>query len=115
MKTRSDYFAPLQPHVFAILLALVGRERIAYDIKGQIMLDTSGLLKVGDGTFYPALARLIEKGWVEQVSTETRPRYRLTNAGETALRRELERLRDTVAVAKHRMTAHQFGVREQLF
>jgi DNA-binding PadR family transcriptional regulator len=115
MRTQYDRFAPLQSHVFAILIALVGRSRPAYDIKAQMKLDTAGLREVGDSTFYPALARLVERGWVEQTSESSRSLYYLTQAGETAARRELERLRDVVAVAKQRFVAHEFGVREHLY
>jgi transcriptional regulator len=60
-------------------------------------------LRVGQGSLYPALKRLEEKGWIdsEWKATEENRRakyYELTPSGDSALRKEEETWRDYVSL-----------------
>jgi DNA-binding PadR family transcriptional regulator len=56
------------------------------------------------GTLYGALARLDKAGWITPLPAEDRRRpYRITAAGETALRSQLETMRKVVATAAGRL------------
>ncbi len=95
-------------HVFHVLLALSEGERHGYGIMLDVARQTDNRLRLGTGTLYTALARLVDTGWIEesdrrpQDDDERRRYYRLTAAGREALRAESERLERAVAVARHR-------------
>jgi DNA-binding PadR family transcriptional regulator len=56
------------------------------------------------GTLYGALLRLESKGWIEALPAEERRRpYRLTPAGEAALREQLATLRRLVSAGQRRL------------
>ncbi|HEX7090110.1 MAG TPA: helix-turn-helix transcriptional regulator, partial [Longimicrobiales bacterium] len=48
-----------------ILKALTWGPRHGYDIARWIQLATDDVLQVGEGSLYPALHRLEERGWIE--------------------------------------------------
>ena len=91
---------PLTPAVFHILLALFGKERHGYDIMQQVKADSKDAVKMGPGTLYGSLDRMIEAGLVAKGSTQDPRRiyYRLTALGQTKLRAETERLSRAVLV-----------------
>ena len=61
--------------------------------------------KLEPGTLYAALARLERRGWIEALEAEDRRRpYRITAAGEVALREQLKTLHQIVSVGQHRLT-----------
>ncbi|HEX7050739.1 MAG TPA: PadR family transcriptional regulator, partial [Longimicrobiales bacterium] len=67
--------------------------RHGYDIARWIQLATDDVLQVGEGSLYPALHRLEERGWIEAswgVSENNRRAkyYELTAEGERQLRAE---------------------------
>ena len=64
-----------------------------YSVARWIQQLTDDVLRVGEGSLYPALHRLEERGWVEsewRLSENNRKAkfYRLTAAGRTQLRAE---------------------------
>src|SRR5205823_3909389 len=85
---------PLTPAVFHILLALYGRERHGYDIMHQVKEDSQGAVKMGPGTLYGSLDRMIEAGLVMKSDTRDPRRiyYKLTALGQTAMKSESNRL-----------------------
>jgi DNA-binding PadR family transcriptional regulator len=98
---------PLTPAVFHILLALYGRERHGYDIMQQVKDDSRGKVKMGPGTLYGSLDRMIAAGLVIE-SNKQDPRriyYRLTAPGQAALRAESERLSAVAAIARRQLRA----------
>ena len=98
---------PLTPAVFHILLALYGRERHGYDIMQQVKEDSRGHVKMGPGTLYGSIDRMIAAGLVI-VSNKQDPRriyYRLTALGQAALRAESERLSAVAATARRQLGA----------
>lgn len=96
---------PLTPAVFHILLALYGQERHGYDIMLRVKEDSRGQVKMGPGTLYGSLDRMIAAGLVTE-SKKQDPRriyYKLTALGQTALRAESERLSAIAAIARRHL------------
>ena len=96
---------PLTPAVFHILLALIVQERHGYDIMQQVKTDSQGTVKMGPGTLYGSLDRMIDAGLVAKGNTQDPRRiyYQLTARGQTALRAETERLSHLSAVARRQL------------
>jgi DNA-binding PadR family transcriptional regulator len=97
----------LTPAVFHILLALYGRERHGYDIMQQVKEDSQAAVKMGPGTLYGSLDRMIETGLVVKSDTRNPRRiyYKLTPLGQTTLRAESERLSSVAAMARRQLEA----------
>jgi DNA-binding PadR family transcriptional regulator len=56
------------------------------------------------GTLYAALARLERRGWIEPLEPQERRRpYRITGAGESALREQLKTLHRVVSIGEQRL------------
>ena len=105
MKTTTD--APLTPAVLHILLALSTEERHGYAIMKQVERESHGKVKMGPGTLYGSLGRMMEAGLIQEsdkrvdpaMDDERRIYYTLTGLGRKALSAELDRYREVVAVA----------------
>ena len=95
---------PLSPPVFHILLALADGERHGYSIMQEIGERTGQRVKLGPGTLYGALKRMLDDGWIEELSgdgeDERRRSYRLTAAGRKVARAEAQRLEELVIAAQ---------------
>jgi len=108
-KTPHD-FLPLTPAVFHILLALSGGERHGYAIMQEVAADTNGALRLGPGTLYGCLKRMLSVRLVEEseerpdseTDDERRRYYRMTDLGAQTLRAEVQRLADAVSAAQAR-------------
>lgn len=108
MTEQSKPVPPLSPAVFHILLALADRERHGYSIMQAVKSDTLGALKLGPGTLYGCLKRMLAGGLVEEseerpdpdLDDERRRYYRATEAGLRAARAEAARLAAVVARAQ---------------
>ena len=102
--------APLSPAVFHILLALSGGEKHGYQIMKQVRYDTSGSMRMGTGTLYGSLKRMVAAGLIEEtgdrpapeLDDERRRYYRATERGSTLLTSELRRYAQVVSVARRR-------------
>jgi DNA-binding PadR family transcriptional regulator len=105
--------AALTPAVFHILLSLSGGERHGYGILKDVLRQTDGAVRLGPGTIYGTLQRLMDSGWVEETDgpatavDERRRHYRLSKAGRRALEDEVRRMEGLVRVAR----AHRIGAR----
>src|SRR5688572_31269172 len=105
--------APLTPAVLHILLALSVKERHGYGIMKQVQADSQGKVKMGPGTLYGSLGRMIEAGLIREsdkkidpdLDDERRVYYKITGLGQNALAAELERYREILAVAKKKQLA----------
>ncbi len=112
MVKRDSVQAPLTPAVLHILLALSTEERHGYGIMKQVMLDSQGKVKMGPGTLYGSVGRMLEAGLIEEsdrrvdreLDDERRIYYKITGDGKATLRAELERYRGVVAVAEGRLS-----------
>jgi DNA-binding PadR family transcriptional regulator len=101
---------PLTPAVLHILLALATEERHGYGIMKQVEADSQEKVKMGPGTLYGSIGRMIEAGLIREsdrkrdpeMDDERRVYYRITAAGQKSLAAELARYRSVVALAKQR-------------
>ena len=99
--------APLTPAVLHILLALSTEERHGYGIMKHVESDSQGKVKMGPGTLYGSIGRMMQAGLIREsdkrvdpaMDDERRIYYELTGLGQKALMAELDRYRDVVAVA----------------
>jgi len=100
--------APLTPAVMHVLLSLAGGERHGYAILKDVLHQTNHQVRLGPGTLYGTLQRLMESGLVEETdgpgseADERRRFYRLSRAGRDALKAEVERLDALVRHARGR-------------
>jgi DNA-binding PadR family transcriptional regulator len=102
--------APLTPAVLHILLALSTQDRHGYGIMKQVEADSQGKVKMGPGTLYGSIKRMMEAGLVREsdrkvdpeLDDERRVYYKMTALGKKALAAELERYREVVTIAKQK-------------
>jgi len=96
---------PLTPAVMHVLLSLGGGQKHGYGILKDVLRQSEGRVRLGPGTIYSTLQRLMELGWVEEADApatvdERRKYYRLTRGGREALHAEVERLEAIVRAAR---------------
>lgn len=107
-ESRPADFLPLTPAVLHILLALADGEQHGYAIAQAIEAVTEGTVRMGPGTLYGSIGRMVAGGLIEE---STRPRgrtddderrrfYRMTALGRRVLESETERLARVVALAR---------------
>jgi DNA-binding PadR family transcriptional regulator len=99
---------PLSSAALHILLALSESDLHGYAIMQSVKRQSAGQYRLGPGTLYANLSRLLASGLVGETERklkggETRREYRLTRSGEQALRAEIRRLRQVVEVARTRL------------
>jgi DNA-binding PadR family transcriptional regulator len=101
-------FLPLTPAAFNILLALADGEKHGYAIMQAIALRTAGEVRMGPGTLYGLIKRMLADSWIEELDErpdpalddERRRYYRLTDLGQRVAAAEAERLALLVAIAR---------------
>lgn len=96
---------PLTPAVFFTLLALVGGEKHGYAIMQEARCLSDDSFRMGPATLYTTIQRLLEQGFIEEVSgdrdADSRRRYyRLTRSGRALVDSELERVEALLKRAK---------------
>jgi DNA-binding PadR family transcriptional regulator len=103
-----DDLLPLTPAMFHILLALADRERHGYHIMQEVEERTEGKVRLGPGTLYGSIKRMLADGWIEEteerpdpeMDDERRRYYRLTDFGYRLATAEAERLARLVKSAR---------------
>ena len=101
-------FLPLTPAMFHILLALADKERHGYHIMREVEERTSGNVKLGPGTLYGSIKRMVGDGLIEELEErpdpelddERRRYYRLTDFGYRVASAEAQRLEQMVRSAR---------------
>ena len=103
-------FLPLSAHQFHILLALTDADRHGYGVIQDVEQRTGGDMRLGTGTLYTAIARLVALGLIGETGREDERRrfYRLLPLGRAVLQAETRRLE---ALVRH---AHARGVRTSI-
>jgi DNA-binding PadR family transcriptional regulator len=94
---------PLSPAVFAILLALAGGEKHGYAIMKKAAEPAGGAIKLGPGTLYGTIDRMIRDQFVEETgfTDDARRRYyRITTLGHRIFAAELSRIGNIVRAAR---------------
>jgi len=107
-ESNPEQLLPLTPAVFHILLALVDGERHGYAIMQEVAQSTEGQIKMGPGTLYGTIKRLLALKLVEEsderpdanLDDERRRYYRLTGLGRRVVEAEAERLAALVKLAQ---------------
>ena len=106
MKEDLNQFLPLSPATLHILLSLSSEDRHGYGIMQEVARQSDGRYRLGPGTLYDNLQKLLESGIVEESSrapSTKDPRrryYRLTGFGRRLLSTEITRLEGLVREAK---------------
>src|SRR5271165_5824114 len=105
MKFDLDPFLPLSPPTLHILLSLAGEDLHGYHIMQEVARQSDGKYKLGPGTLYDNLQRLLDQGLIEEVAgeagTDSRRRYyRLTRLGRAVLAADITRLEEIVRHAR---------------
>ena len=103
-------FLPLPPATFHILLTLRDGEKHGYAIMREAERMSDGTLKLGPGTLYGSIKRMLGDGLIEETDERPDPElddqrrryYRLTGLGERVCVAEVERLRALVRRASNR-------------
>ena len=99
---------PLPTATFHILMALAVGDRHGYAILQDVADRTDGALRLGPGTLYRSLQRMLEQGLIVETGDrpdpedddERRRYYRLTPFGDAVARAETRRLAELVRLAR---------------
>jgi DNA-binding PadR family transcriptional regulator len=102
MKDDPASFLPLSPAALHILLALAGQDMHGYGIMQEVRRQSEGAYKLGPGTLYDNLQRLMDQGMVQEVGSgdPRRRTYRLSSPGRKLLSAEISRLEGVVREAR---------------
>jgi DNA-binding PadR family transcriptional regulator len=101
-------FLPLSPPVFHVMVSLADGDRHGYAIIKEVADRTGGAERLGAGTLYAIIKRLLADGLIVEVKGarsiagdfERRRYYRLTPLGRRVAIAEAERLERAVAAAR---------------
>ncbi len=121
MKHSLEAFLPLSPAELHILLALAPEDLHGYGIMQEVARQSQGQYKLGPGTLYDNLKKLMNHRLVEEsakaasasasgsASSDTRDSrrryYRLTGVGRDVLTAEVARLEQVLREAKTHLRA----------
>ena len=103
-----ETFLPITPAVFHILLTLADGDAHGYAIMQDVARRSAGVVRLGPGTLYGAIGRLLEDMLIEECDErpvpemdDTRRRYyRLTQLGGEVLALETKRLESLVRAVR---------------
>jgi DNA-binding PadR family transcriptional regulator len=101
-------FLPLTPAIAHILLALADADRHGYAIMQEIERITDGAVRMGPGTLYGTIKRMIASGLLEEaderpdpaLDDERRRYYRASVLGRSVLEAETTRMATLVGAAR---------------
>jgi len=99
---------PLTPAVFNILMSLADGEKHGYAIMLEVEEATEGRVRMGPGTLYGSLDRMVKAGHITESDRrpaageddQRRRYYRLTPRGRDVLQAEASRLARAVGLAR---------------
>jgi DNA-binding PadR family transcriptional regulator len=109
MKDDISSFLPLSPATLHILLSLAAEDLHGYAIMQDVARQSEGKYKLGPGTLYDNLQKLIQRKFVQELGHrqgDEDPRrryYRLTSLGRGVLAAETDRLGEVVREARLRL------------
>jgi DNA-binding PadR family transcriptional regulator len=102
--------SPLTSQAFHVLIALAARDQHGYGIMQDVAARTQGKIRLGAGTLYGLIKRLLEDGLIVEVRESKRPPrsddderrryYRLTAKGRRAAQAEVARLTELLKQAR---------------
>jgi DNA-binding PadR family transcriptional regulator len=105
---KPESLLPLPPAVFHILMALADEDRHGYAIIQEILARTSGEVRLGPGTLYRSIQRMLDDDLIVEIhdrpapelDDERRRYYRITKFGKAVAREEANRLSGLVRLAR---------------
>jgi DNA-binding PadR family transcriptional regulator len=122
MKSESTKSPPLSSATLHILLALAGGNLHGYGIIKEVTRNSDGHYRLGPGTLYDNLKKLMDAGLVADAATSSSSKrkpvsskeddrrfYTLTKDGKNALAAEVDRLQSVVKEAKIRLQEARTG------
>jgi DNA-binding PadR family transcriptional regulator len=122
MKSESTKSPPLSSATLHILLALAGGNLHGYGIIKEVTRNSDGHYRLGPGTLYDNLKKLMDAGLVADAATSSSSKrkpvsskeddrrfYTLTKDGKNALATEVDRLQSVVKEAKIRLQEARTG------
>jgi DNA-binding PadR family transcriptional regulator len=122
MKSESTKSRPLSSATLHILLALAGGNLHGYGIIKEVTRNSDGHYRLGPGTLYDNLKKLMDAGLVADAATSSSSKrkpvsskeddrrfYTLTKDGKNALAAEVDRLQSVVKEAKLRLQEARTG------
>ncbi len=95
MERKARTASPLSPAATQILAALAVEDLHGYGIIQAVCAQSQDTVRIGPGTLYDNLKRLMDQGWVRDLkpaSENEKRMYRLTAAGKVVLFGEIRRL-----------------------
>jgi DNA-binding PadR family transcriptional regulator len=103
-----NHLLPLTPAISHILLALADSDRHGYGIMQEIARLTDGAVRMGPGTLYGTIKRMLASQLIEEadqrpdpsLDDERRRYYRLTSLGRRTLMAESARVATLLAAAR---------------
>ncbi len=112
-----DSYLPLTPAVFHILLALADGEKHGYAIMQEVGRLTDGRLRMGPGTLYGTIKRMLAERWIEEtperpdpaLDDERRRYYQLTELGSKLAVAETRRLSCLLKRARGKRLLGNYG------
>jgi DNA-binding PadR family transcriptional regulator len=101
-------FLPLTAAIVHILLAVADQERHGYGIMQEVEQLTDGATRMGPGTLYGTIKRMLSAGLIEEaderpdpeLDDERRRYYRITRLGMQVLQAESTRLANLLSAAR---------------
>jgi transcriptional regulator len=96
MRGQRDEIPPGTLEMLILRTVALGREMHGFAIADAIQQASEDVLQVEEGSLYPALQRMLVKGWIEgewgrTVENRRARYYRVTVEGRRQLERELEK------------------------
>jgi DNA-binding PadR family transcriptional regulator len=113
---------PLTPAVLHVLLALADAERHGYGIMKEVEGRTGGEVRLGPGTLYGSIKRMLADGLIEEsderpdpeMDDQRRRYYRITDFGRRVAGAEAQRLEALVSSARGKKLLHEPGTQSIL-
>lgn len=101
----SKKYEPLTESYYYILLCLYTSPNHGYGIMQKTKELSSDRVKIGSGTMYTAVSKMIKKGWIKDSETinekdDRRRTYEITKDGIDILQFEIKRLKELINSAQ---------------
>ncbi|HEX2664445.1 MAG TPA: PadR family transcriptional regulator [Candidatus Acidoferrum sp.] len=115
MKDELSAMLPLSAAALHILLALAGEDRHGYGIIKEVARQAEGHYRLGSGTLYDNLQKLMDRGLVRETTARSgkgdapRRYYRLTEFGRRVLEADLQRLKTVLREARLHLRTAESG------
>lgn len=116
-RSAPEDFLPLPPAALHIVFSLNRGERHGYAIMSDVEELSDGVIKMGPGTLYGTIKKLVTQGLIEQaddrpdpaLDDQRRKYYRLTGLGEAVCVAEIDRLAHLVERTRRPAPARILG------